>query len=191
MHNYNKKIIKFWLNDNLNNITPKKIRYPEGWDVCERLNKLYGREKVVEVGCGYGRLAPAFDPENYIGFDINTRCIESAVQLNPDYTFKSYKLGTDLPKSSLVLFYTVLLHVDDNDILPFLKITTLNTNKVLIAEILGKHWRGWEYAFNREESDYQELLNQCGFEQSSKLEFDYQYYENTKISFLLFEKNKP
>ena len=142
MHNYNKKIIEFWLNDNLNNITPKKIRYPEGWDVCERLNKLYGREKVVEVGCGYGRLAPAFEPENYIGFDINKKCIESAVQLNPDYTFKPYKLGTYLPESSLVLFYTLLLHVDDNDILPFLKIATLNTNKVLIAEILGRHKRG-------------------------------------------------
>ena len=49
----------------------------------------------------------------------------------------------------------------------------------------------WLYWFNREESDYQSLLNQCGFEQSSKLEFDYQYYENTKISFLLYEKNKP
>lgn len=189
MHNYNKKIIKFWLNDNFNNITPNKVRYPEGWDVCERLNKLYGCENVVEVGCGYGRLAPAFDPKSYIGFDINQKCIDSAVQLNTDYTFKHYTLGTDLPKSSLVLFYTVLLHVDDNDILPFLKISTLNTNKVLIAEILGRHWRGGsKIGFNREESDYQKLLNQCGFVQSSKLEFDYQYYENTKISFLLYEK---
>ena len=186
--NYNKKIINFWKNDNLKNITAGKTEFPEGWDVKTLISELINNDDVIEVGCGYGRLVESFMPEQYSGVDINSHAIQEAKRINPKYNFSNFNVDDELNDSTWLMFYTVLLHVSDDDILPYLKSVTKNTKKVLVAEILGEKWRGWEFAFNREEKTYEELFNECGFKKTQKIDKEYVHYKNTNITFMVFEK---
>lgn len=43
--------------------------------------------KVLDAGCGYGRLASLFDPADYIGVDFSPDFIKLAKERNPDYRF--------------------------------------------------------------------------------------------------------
>lgn len=188
---YNEDVINFWKNDDFKNITPRGKEFPEGWDVRTLLTTLVGDEDIIEVGCGYGRLVEAFKPEQYIGVDINPNGVMEAKERNPKYTFKDFNVDDQLDVSSWLMFYTVLLHVNDDDILPYLQSVTKNTDKVLVAEILGQKWRGnFKYAFNREESEYEDIFEKCGFRKQARYERDYEHYANTAITFLVFEKNK-
>lgn len=186
--NYNEKIINFWKNDNLKNITAGNIEFPEGWDVRELISEIIKKDDIIEVGCGYGRLVESFTPEQYNGVDINPYAIEEAKKRNPKYSFSNFNVDDELNASTWLMFYTVLLHVNDDDILPYLKSVTKNTKKILICEILGEKWRGWEFAFNREKNTYVDLLNECGFKKIQSIEKEYMHYKNTNITFIIFEK---
>jgi len=188
---YNKDIIDFWKNDDFKNITPRGKEFPEGWDVRELLTTLVKDEDIIEVGCGYGRLVEAFIPEQYLGVDINPNGVIEAGKRNPAYTFEDFNVTDELPKSTWLMFYTVLLHVNDDDILSYLKSVTNNTNKVLVAEILGRDWRGgFAYAFNREESEYTNFFEECGFKKTHSLKRDYEHYVDGVITFMVFERNE-
>lgn len=185
---YNQDILKFWKNDNFKNITAGGKQFPEGWDVRPFLGELVGGEDVIEIGCGYGRLVEAFSPKQYAGVDINPAGVEEARNRNPEYTFHYFDVNDALSPSTWLMFYTVLLHVNDDDILPYLQSVTANTQKVLVAEILGQRWRIWKYAFNREEREYELLLNQCGFHKTGSFERPYTHYKDTNITFMTFER---
>jgi len=187
---YNQDIINFWKNDDFKNITAGGKQFPEGWDVRDLLSEIINKEDVIEVGCGYGRLVEAFDSKVYLGVDINPNGILEARKQNPNYSFKDFNVGDELDKSTWLLFYTVLLHVNHDDILSYLKTVTKNTKKVLVAEILGKaKWgNSWKYAFNRDIENYDEIFNECGFERRVLITKPYEHYEDTNISFIVYEK---
>lgn len=44
-------------------------------------------QKVLDAGCGYGRNAEWFDPENYVGVDFSPDFIREARILHPEYKF--------------------------------------------------------------------------------------------------------
>ena len=187
---YNKKILNFWLEDDFRNITPESKQFPEGWDVRPYIRDIIKDEDVIEVGCGYGRLTEAFMKEQYLGVDINPKAIIAAKEKNPGYLFKDFDIDNiQIPSSTWQMFYTVLLHINDDDILPYLRAVTRNTNKVLVAEILGRKWRGWDYAFNRKESEYNKLFKECGFIKKARKDEIYEHYKNTRITFLVYERN--
>ncbi len=75
-------IYTFWKNNSLDNIKPPiGGEFPEGWDVIDFFRNLYTLEdygETVEIGCGYGRICEAFDPDNYAGLDISPSAIEQA-----------------------------------------------------------------------------------------------------------------
>jgi SAM-dependent methyltransferase len=166
--------------------------FPEGWDVRDYLVEVIGGETVNEVGCGPGRLAGKFNPGLYHGWDICPGALEAAREACPGYTFREYELSRGLIPSTWVLFYTVLLHVHDDDILEFLKETTARCKKVLIGEILGREWRrpfGSPPAFNREEGKYIELMADAGFEHARTDTRPYKRYGNgVEVSFLVFSR---
>lgn len=45
-------------------------------------------DKVLDAGCGYGRWAKYFNPENYTGVDLSPDFIEIAKAENPGYKFE-------------------------------------------------------------------------------------------------------
>jgi len=186
---YNQEIINFWKNDDFKNITAGAKQFPEGWDVRPFLRELIDGD-IIEVGCGYGRLVEAFDPEKYLGVDINPSAIAEARTRNPNYKFMDFAVTDQLPESTWLMFYTVLLHVNDDDILPYLQSVTANTQKVMIAEIMDRErWRGvWKYAFNRSPEDYDNLLAQCGFVRSDIQNRPYTHYKDTDITFVSYKR---
>lgn len=189
---YTKEILDFWKNDNFNNITAGKKEWPEGWDARPILKDIIKNDTIIEMGCGYGRLVKAFTPEQYTGYDINPHAVEEAKRKNPQYSFYTYHIGDELPESDWIMFYTVLLHINDEDIKDYLKVVTKNTKKVLISEILGRaRWGNvWNYAFNRDLKHYDEIFEELGFKKIDYFEKPYHHYKDTNISFISYEQVK-
>lgn len=188
--NYDRDVIEFWKKDDFKNITAGGKQFPEGWDVRTLIHELVGSEDIIEVGCGYGRLVEAFTPEQYTGVDINPTAVVEATNRNPQYTFREFSVDEELPSSTWLMFYTVLLHVPNDVIQEYLKSVTRNATKVLISEILGKSWADlWKYAFNRDEEEYDRLMENCGFVKTQSVEREYQHY-NTTYKFLVYERSE-
>lgn len=191
---YDSKIIDFWKTKGLDNIKPDTgEEFPEGWDVrdflsveCEMAN-----ETVAEIGCGYGRLCEAFSPEKYTGYDINPNAIALAKKMHPDYSFEHCTIGNPVIESRYVLFYTVLLHVPDESLVDFLKVTTASATEIVIGEIMGRKWRrgGEPPVFNRELDEYLDIIEGAGF-QTAHLTKDmpYERYKDTNISFVFSKR---
>ena len=52
---------------------------------------LHGDKKILDFGCGSGNFCTIFSPKNYLGADIDNRCIKYAKKKYPKYSFKHYK----------------------------------------------------------------------------------------------------
>ena len=180
--------------------------FPEGWDVKSYLTELCDGKLVTEIGCGTGRLSPAFLPEHYIGIDICTSALEIAEENNRDYKYILHNQGDSYPQADVRLVYTVLLHIDDDCIGDFIENlcqdpATWHTLRVIVAEIMGRKWRrsGNPPVFNREADEYITLFEKCGFELESVADKVYERYADPKfdkmtgglpvyITFLTFRK---
>lgn len=187
-----KSIKSFWEKDNFRNIKPTDKEFPEGFDprlVLANLIADIEYEKIVDFGCGYGRLCRAFPIEKYIGVDISDKAIEEARKRNPTYKFISYSK----PKSDIYLAYTIFLHLSDKQLRQELK--GIQTIYFIIAEILGSEWsnngKGNPPTYNRD--DYS-IMKEFNFELVQEIKFPYKRYvnsriakgKNTDISFLLW-----
>lgn len=54
----------------------------------EEISEIVGNDSVLELGCGAGRMAPCFNPDKYLGIDINSRDIDYARVNHPEYKFE-------------------------------------------------------------------------------------------------------
>ncbi|MFC1680211.1 methyltransferase domain-containing protein [Pseudomonadota bacterium] len=74
----------------------------------KRINaiKPYLKGRVLDVGCGSGRLASYIDSNNYLGVDIDTNSINIARKLFPGHTFQQ-----ELPSSNLIFDTVIALAV--------------------------------------------------------------------------------
>ena len=171
--------------------------FPEGWDVKSYLTELCDGKLVTEIGCGTGRLSPAFPPEHYIGIDICTSALEMAEKNNRDYKYILHNQGDSYPQADVRLVYTVLLHIDDDCIGDFIENLCEDTESVVVAEIMARTWRreGDPPVFNREADEYITLFEKCGFEKDYHNEKPYERYKDWpggphNITFLRFKKNE-
>lgn len=190
-------IYKFWKNHSLANIKPNVGgEFPEGWDVVEFFRDLYTVKEygtVIDMGCGYGRLAEAFKPSKYKGMDISPSAISEAKRLNPDYRF----VLIDEPgcsHSDTKLLYTVLLHQSDEDIERAIENLCRTTNRIIVAEICGRDWRreGNPPVFNRGVEEYQGIFCTHGKNSMTLIRKPYKRYKNfdkedTDLSVMIFE----
>ena len=167
---------EYWQgNKELKHITPPNERFPEV-GLYEALQKSC-KGKVFEFGCGDGRLSPAFNPSEYVGFDINRHAIEQAKKNNPQHQYVD-----EWQEADTVLAYTVLLHINDEDINPIIeKMVAYKT--IVIGEITGRHWRrgGLPPVFNREVFDY---INMIGVV-PNVIKVPYPRY-NTELDLMVF-----
>jgi len=193
---------KYWAGDNLKNIIPQQHgQYPEGWDPAEVLKEIIKDKdlgKVMDFGCGYGRLCHAFGCDSYLGVDLNPHAIEAARKAYPGYRFMEINIDSSFDKVDVVFAYTVFLHLDDDTLSNILLRMRESCQKLLIvAEILGREWRrqGLPPVFNRDREDYKDLITARGFNFVEEYRRPYERYarmpeyrnRNTDISFLLFE----
>ena len=155
----------FWQTENgLRHIVPPGCPQPEGFDVHGDLREIAMDRSVLEFGCGVGRLSPAFLPSRYLGVDVSPGSINEAQNQNPDHAFLLYA-GGRLPRFDVVLAWTVLLHVSDDEIKRTVgELARATSTQLVIGEIMGRSWRrrGDPPVFNREPLEYVELLEQVG-----------------------------
>ncbi len=188
---------EFWKKEGHQYIIPTTGgEFPEGWDVLSYLTKLCDGKSITEIGCGIGRLSPAFHPEHYIGIDINPKVLEIAESKNKHYKYLLDNQEDPYPDADVRLVYTVLLHIDDGYIGDFIKNLCEGTERVVVAEIMERKWRrpGNPPVFNREAKEYITLFEKCGFEKDYHNEKVYERYKDWpggphNITFLCFKKN--
>ncbi len=190
-----KDFTDYWQRDRLANIIPINEQwgeFPEGWDVRPFLWEMLRPHlvrKMVEIGCGYGRLCQAIPTDYYLGVDINPEAVSTARKNHPSYEFREIGFNDAYPKADAILAYTVLLHIDDETIGPMITRMCQASDVILIAEILGKkRWRrdGNPPVFNRDLQDYAELMNQNDFYLAQCEEKPYLHYPDTEITFMKF-----
>lgn len=132
--------------DGIRNVIPRagrKGEFPEnpGFNPLKVLQAIINGKPICEVGCGYGRLSPAFYHDDYIGVDINRAAIEKAKHEHPAYAFHLID-GYEYPPSMAKLAYTVAMHVPDEEYPLMIEAMCGSTGEqIVIAEILGSHLR--------------------------------------------------
>jgi SAM-dependent methyltransferase len=138
----------------LGNITPQGKAWPEGDAFPSYLRRIVGARKVLEFGCGVGRLAALFAPDRYVGIDISVDALARAHATLPEHRFALVGRDGLLPPADVTLAHTVLLHVPDED-LP-VTLARFESPALIVSEILDRGWRreGDPPVFNREIDDY-------------------------------------
>ena len=188
----------FWKEQGHEHVIPKGFgEFPEGFDVRGVLRGLtdeIGYESVIDFGCGYGRLCESFDPTKYLGVDVSPKAIEEARNKFAGYKFSL--LTNDVMGAEIYLAYSVFLHLSDKELDETLK--QFRCKWLIVSEILGKEWRreGIPPVFNRDLSDYVQLMRAHDFVLHKHVRRGYKRYQdipwyqgkNTDISFLVFRK---
>ena len=164
---------RFWIDDNLQNIARENSEVQGDWEIIPYLTELQkelGCKTVVDYGCGWGRLAPAFNPSTYLGVDLNPHAIKSAQRRYPKFKNKFVEINIDSKchRADMYLAFTVFLHLDDDTLSDILKRMHRGCRRYLvIVETLGREWRnetGDLPRFNRDLEDYVELVEEAGFQ---------------------------
>lgn len=192
----------FWIAQGEDHIIPNTgDAFPEGDYVSEVLHRCVNSQwPLLEFGCGIGRIASLFKPDEYIGVDINPHALITVRARLPEHIFHITDEGLCLPDAPTLLFYTVLLHVSDHALPVFLKDRTTNRKRVIIAEVMDRRWRrnGNPPVFNRDPEDYILLMQQCGFRLSMSEKHAYKRYDmqpwnvgrDSRLTFLCFDKDE-
>ena len=166
----------FWRAQNgVRHITPAGKANPEGAWLLPYLADVAAHGRVVEIGCGPGRLACAFKPEAYVGVDLNERSIAEARARNPLHAFDVAQ--DELPQADVYLLHTVLMHVPDADL--DVMIGRMKAPVVCVSEMMGREWRreGDPPVFNREPDEYVEAFKAHGYTLSASREQIYEHYQ--------------
>ena len=173
----------FWRSQGISHLTPQNKPNPEGWDVFPLLRRLC-RGRIVEMGCGTGRLCEAFPPDQYVGIDISEAALASARWNHRGYRFEL----PDGQAGDTALLYTVLLHIADDDLADF--VAAIPARRVVVAEVMGRAWRreGNPPVYNREPAEYEAAFSDRTLVEV--VERPYLHYKDTTITFMVFD-DKP
>jgi SAM-dependent methyltransferase len=147
----------FWREQGLRHIIPGTgIEYHEGFNPGDIVADMAPTGSVVELGCGYGRLAGAFAADRYLGLDINPNAVAAARERNPRHEFRLVRDDEPLPPADTIFSYAVLLHICDDDIMPFLARMCSAAGQVIIGEVMDPRWRreGDPPVYNRDPEEY-------------------------------------
>lgn len=139
--------IEFWQTEGINYLRwTDGPEYYEGEENVHTTVEFVGQGQLRDVGCGYGRLAKNFKPENYIGYDICLAAVKKATKMNPAYTFIHWDLSSIAPAET-TLFANGPHLVNDKDIDHVLDIMCADTNVIVISELMGREFRSIPYPY--------------------------------------------
>ena len=138
--------------------------------------------RVCEVGCGTGRVAKVFDPNDYIGVDINPHAIAEARRVLPDgYVVNLIEWDDEYPWADTYLFHHVLLHVHEDELPGVLK--RCHPSRVVIAKRNDK-----AVCFHRAASVYTDVLKELGYTNFQLLQLATNYKNSDHRHFLVATK---
>jgi SAM-dependent methyltransferase len=122
---------------------------------------------VLDFGCGVGRLAGEFEPQDYRGVDINADRLRKAAELNPGHTFDlvdNHKEIRKWPMNGSIIVDNVLIHIPDIDIVDLIKTFCECSRSVVQCEHIGRRWRGGRLSLHRELDEYRGMFRAQGFD---------------------------
>jgi SAM-dependent methyltransferase len=169
---FNSDEVNYWKTEGINNL--RIVGAPEiyeGIDTVLRVVDVVGCGTIRDIGCGYGRLAPFFKPEKYIGYDICEAAIRKAKRLKVGYEFHHWNFE-ELPFTDVTMFVNGPFCVNHDEIADFIKIITKNTNALVFGEIMNPSWINPSWInppitpakeYRRDISSYDNLLEPYGF----------------------------
>lgn len=186
--------LEYWQSKGLDYIVPPGTDDAEGFDVGEVLNRvLAGR--VLEVGCGTGRIAKMLAPKRYLGIDINPAAIKVAKEACPEHKFSEHSIDAPLPKCDTILFYTVCLHIPDDLIAQQLRRAADVAKRIVIAEIMNPKYRemrdpslDYDISNQRSLETYAKLMDTEGFVLRTHHVRPYKFYPGEDMTFAVFQK---
>jgi len=188
------ELTQFSIDDELRNIQPPGDNLA-GFDEFGFLAEVYRfceATTVLDLGCGWGRLASAFPADRYFGVDINPAAVSRASALDPDRRFEHVAFEDPLPERDLCFASSVLLHVDDHNVLDLADRMTRSFRKLLIVEIMVRRIReqiGHQVpAYCRDRRDYEQLFK--SFEVRFEIRKSYEWYKDQglELSYVLFTR---
>lgn len=159
------RVIKQWSGSKgSNNVYPKRYgKWPDEDSVRKLQELCLGR--VCDVGCGTGRCAEAFSPDRYVGIDINEDAIRVARREYPRYTFETVGWDDPYPVVDTYLFYTVLLHIPDDELIGIFN-KTCNGNihsRLVVFECMNRENRNEDRGnFQRDSQQYADVAAHVG-----------------------------
>lgn len=170
----------------LGHIAPPGDALPEGEDFGNWIAAFAGPGHVLDFGCGTGRFAGAFDHAAYTGMDICPAALDQARAAHPEKVFVADH-GGRLPLRDATLCHTVLLHIPDDQLAGL--IDRFTSPRVLVSEILGRHWRreGDPPVFNREAADYVAAFAPR-YRLIARRAWPYRRYGGEHLAVLVFER---
>lgn len=118
---------------------------------------------VCEIGCGLGRVASVFDASRYVGLDIHSEAVTAARQRFPQHDFRAVKWEDPYPLADTYIFYTVLLHVADDEIQRV--VSRCRCKRVVIYEGMDTELRETGINWHRSRTEYQQLFGALGMEE--------------------------
>ena len=185
------ELTQFWIADDLRNIQPPGHN-PAGFDEVAVLRQVYalcGAGSVLDLGCGWGRLARAFPGDKYLGYDINPAAVAEARELAPEHHFECVAFDDPLPRRDLCVTSSVLLHVDDRNVLGLASRMSRSFGKLLIIEIMQRSIRDSPSqvpAYCRDRADYERLFP--SFDVQFEIRKPYAWYreQGRELSYVLF-----
>jgi hypothetical protein len=120
---------------------------------------------VLEVGCGDGKVANFFAPNDYIGTDINPELLIRAKENFPKHNFRITDIGLEYPDAPSALCLNVAYCISDSYILTFMQNLIRNRKQIILIELMSRSLRieNYPFAFYREPDEYIRLFNNLGF----------------------------
>ena len=170
----------FWQTEGINHT--RFLHYQEwyeGRDTVEKTVEMVGFNcSVRDVGCGYGRLAGFFKPENYIGYEICKPVVIKAATLRPQYNVVHWEF-TIMPYADVTLFVNGPHLVNNEEIVTLCELMCKNTKSVVLAEMMDPEWVGpFEYTeYRREVTTYDDLLAVYGFRRTRTVIGEHEYWK--------------
>jgi len=159
--------VNYWRTEGINYLRPTQgSEYYEGIDTILRVIDIIGDGTIRDIGCGYGRLAPFFKPEKYIGYDICEAAIKKAKRLKVGYEFHHWNFE-ELPFADVTMFVNGPCCVNHDEIEYFIKLIVKNTSALVFGEMMNPSWINPTITpakeYTRDISSYDNLLEPYGF----------------------------
>lgn len=164
--------IHFWQTEGINAYRyPNGSPYHEGMEIVDTIVSTVGNKSMRDVGCGYGRLATKFSPDQYVGYDICQAAVNKGRRLFPTHKFLHWDLN-HLPFADVTLFANGPWCVCDEDIVEMVSLICTNTNAVVFGEPMERSFRNTivyvpsrldHKVYPRNIETYDELLAAWGF----------------------------
>ena len=96
-----------------------------------------GYSKVIDFGCGHGRLCESFHPEGYLGIDIDQKALDTARSRFQNYQFS---LANEIPRfADIYLAHSVFNQFSDKALHETLKL--IRCKWLILAESLNMQWK--------------------------------------------------